>query len=169
MFSPTQNLNLWKSWGSRIYSRQQNVWGSFALILPYHFCNFTRLHLDWTVQGPSLAIRTILEGIPVQSRGQRLRKAGIFLSYWAAAEHATSLPIFLQWGLFCYVLLIFLCNFTKIHLWTNLWAACDKVQESFLLWAAKTLPMWQLHGWGSAASDWGKARDTLEKNCEIQL
>lgn len=50
------------------------------------------------------------------------------------------LPLIFQGGLSCYVLLIFLSNFTKIHLWTHLQAACDKVRNSSCFEQPKICP-----------------------------
>lgn len=117
-----------------------------------------------------MIVKGILEGFPFsKSRAQRLRQAGISVSHWATAEHATPLPIFFWSGLYCYLLLSFLYNFTNICLWLNLQATCHKVQESFFLQTTQNLSMWQLHGWGSVVSAGGKGSNTLEKKREVQL
>lgn len=118
-------LSNWKpescaSWESRICSRQQNTWGSSALILPFCPSDSMGCTCTMTEEGLSLAIRLVLKGtLALQfSETTTQRKTASSLSHWATVEDH-SLISFFQWGLFCFVLFISLCDFIKIHLCIN--------------------------------------------------
>lgn len=104
----------------------------FSLIS--HVCNCT-----WTGEGLSLSIRIIQKGILeailfLCIKSSKIKEGSNFCLLLSNSRTCyPSYQYFFQWGLYCDVLLLFLCNFTKLG------AACDKVQENLLPWAAKNL------------------------------
>lgn len=89
------------------------------------------------------------------------RNAASYLSHWAIAEH--SLTSFFQWGLYCFVLLISLCNFIKIHLWINNElpvTRCPGQPKSSHVTTARM----RLCSFRHDQHNKGRAADTLEKN-----
>lgn len=134
-------LSNWKpescaSWESRVCSRQQNTWGSSALILPFCPSDSMGCTCTMTEEGLSLAIRLVLKGtLALQfSETTTQRKAASSLSHWATVEDHSLISFFpVRTILFCVIyILVWLYQNSPLH---KQWAACDKVP-----WATKIYP-----------------------------